>query len=140
MTIKYDVELIKIMSFFEKITNAKLKDCFTDEHTEMLTFVVLPGELGKAVGKAGSNVKRLEAAFKKRINIVEYADNLLAFIKNSIMPLKVQNIEQIDDVIVITDSDMKTKGLLIGRNAQNLRALENNVKRYFPALKEIKVV
>ncbi|MBI4150239.1 NusA-like transcription termination signal-binding factor [Candidatus Woesearchaeota archaeon] len=140
MTIKYDAELLKAMSFFEKATYAKLKDCYVDKHIDMVTFVVMPGELGKAVGKGGTNVKRLEQAFKKRIKVVEYADDLLQFIKNMIMPLRVTTVEQQDDVVILHDEDMKTKGLLIGRNAQNLRNLEENVRRFFPALKEIKVV
>ncbi len=140
MTIKYDAELLKAMTFFENATHAKLKDCYLDSHTDMMTFVVMPGEIGKAVGKGGSNVRRLEDAFKKRIKIAEYADDLLQFVKNMIMPLRVEMAEQVDDVVVLHDQDIKTKGLLIGRNAGNLRNLEKNVQRFFPALKEIKVV
>ncbi len=140
MTITYNAELIKTMSFFENATHAKLKDCFLDAGAECITFVVLPGEIGKAIGKGGSNVHRLENAFKKKIKIVEYADDLLQFIRNMIMPLKVAHIEQAEDIVVLSDQDTKTKGLLIGRNAQNLRALEKTVKRYFPAVREIKVV
>jgi NusA-like KH domain protein len=140
MAISYDAELIKTMSFFESATHAKLKDCFHDKHTDMLTFVVLPGEIAKAIGKQGSNVKRLEMAFKKRIKIAEYSDDLLQFIKNMIMPLKAESVEQQDDIVIIHDQDTRTKGLIIGRNAQNLRNLEKNVQRYFPALREIKVV
>ena len=57
-----------------------------------------------------------------------------------IMPLKVESIEQVDDMVILHDQDTKTKGLPIGRNAQNLRNLEKNVQRFFPALKEIKVM
>jgi len=42
-------------------------------------------------------------------------------------------------IVTIAGPDSKTKGLLIGRNAQNLRNLEANVRRYFE-VKEIKVV
>ena len=140
MTIKYDAELLKVMTFFENATHSKLKDCYLDSHTDMMTFIVMPGEIGKAVGKGGANVRRLEEAFKKRIKIAEYADDLLQFIRNMIMPLRVENVEQVDDIVVLHDQDMKTKGLLIGRNAGNLRNLEKNVQRFFPALKEIKVV
>ena len=140
MAISYDTELIKTMSFFENATHAKLKDCYLDSHTDMMTFIVMPGEIGKAVGKGGVNVRRLEEAFKKRIKIAEYADDLLQFIRNMIMPLRVENVEQMDDIVVLHDQDMKTKGLLIGRNAGNLRNLEKNVQRFFPALKEIKVL
>jgi len=140
MAIIYDAELMKVMSFFENATHSTLKDCYVDKNIDMMTFIVMPGEIGKAVGKGGANVRRLEAAFKKRIKIAEYSDDLLTFIKNMIMPLKVESIEQMDDVVILHDQDIKTKGLLIGRNAQNLRALERNVQRFFPALKEIKVM
>ena len=140
MRIKYDVSLMKIMSLFENLTHARLKDCFADEKLNNLTFVVLPGEMGKALGKRAENVKTLERKLQKKIRVVEFNPDKLEFIKNMIMPLKVSGISEDEmGVVTIAGPDPKTKGLLIGRNAQNLRNLEANVRRYFE-VKEIKVV
>ena len=56
--IKYNSELMKLMSFFESITHAKLKDCFIVGSQTF--FVVQPGEIGKALGRNASTVKKLQ--------------------------------------------------------------------------------
>ena len=141
MTIKYDAVVMKTMSLFENITKAMLKDFYIDEVNGMMTFVVMPGNMRNALGKDASNVKRMQAKFEKRIKIVEYNDDVLRFIRNMIMPLKADDIERTgENEITIHSDDTQTKGLLIGRNAANLRNLEKNVQRYFSQIKEIKVV
>ena len=128
------------MSLFERMTGAQLKDCYTDDVLRCITFVVQPGQLGRAIGKKAVNVKRLQEKINKNIRIIEFHPDMLEFIKNMVAPLKVERIGQNEEgIVVITGPDTKTKGLLIGRNAQNLRNLENNVRRYFE-VKEIRVV
>ncbi|MBW3017904.1 hypothetical protein KY325_01960 [Candidatus Woesearchaeota archaeon] len=124
------------MSFFEKLTQSKLKDFF--EMDDLLVFVVQPAQLWKAVGAKGVNAKRLREKFKKNIKIVEFNADLKTFIQNMIYPLKADSITEEEGIITITDEDRKTKALLIGRNAQALRGLEKAVKRYFK-LDEIKI-
>ena len=48
-----------------------------------------------------------------------------------IYPLKNLDILFDNNIITISGPDIKTKGLLIGRNSQNLRRLEDIIKRYF---------
>ncbi len=140
MKIKYDSSAMKSMSLFENVTHAKLKDCFTDEKLNTLTFVVQPGQLGRALGKKASNVRSLEKKFQKRIRIIEFHPDKIEFIRNMILPLKAESLEEDEEgVVTLKGADTKTKGLLIGRNAQNLRNLESNVRRYFD-VKEIRVV
>ncbi len=141
MKIKYDISLIGLIALFEKTTHAKVKDCFQDEVLGRLTFVVEPGELSRAVGKFGANVKYLEEKLKKKLRIVAFDPDKLIFIRNMILPLQIQDIEEVEEGnIVITGNDTQTKGLIIGRNAANLRNLEQNCRRYFPEIKEIRVV
>jgi hypothetical protein len=54
-------------------------------------------------------------------------------------PLIVTDVTEEDGIVTIHHDDLQTKGLLIGKNAKNLRNLEKNVRRYFD-VKEIKVV
>ena len=141
MKIKYGLSLITLIALFEKTTHAQVKDCFQDNVLSRLTFVVQLGELSKAVGKFGANVKHLEAKLKKKIRIVEFDPDKLVFIRHMVLPLQIQGIEEIEEGrVVITGNDTQTKGLIIGRNAANLRNLENNCRRYFPEIKEIRVV
>lgn len=136
--ITYDANTLGVMKLFENITRAKIKDCIID--AEKITFVVLPGELKTGLGKNAANIKKLAEKFGKKIRIVEFKDSMLELIKSFINPLKVDAIHEEENVVILESTDTKTKGLIIGRAAKNLRALEENIKRYFPDLKEIKVV
>ena len=135
--IVYDIDAMKFMSLFENITRAKLKDCIIKEN--MVLFIVQPNEISKAIGSKGANVKKLERILNKRVKIVEFASEPVNFIKNLIHPLQVKEITEEDGVYTLTPVDLKTRGMLIGRNASNLRAFEEVVKRYFP-VQEMKVV
>ena len=132
----FDMNTMKFMSLFEKITRAQLKDCIVKE--SMILFIVQPNEIAKAVGAKGANVKKLERMLKKKIKIVEFNPEPVNFIKNLIHPLQVKEITHDDGTYTMTASDLRTRGLLIGRNASYLRAYEEVVKRYFP-IKELKV-
>lgn len=136
--ILYTQELMGTMALFDKITHVALKDCFEDvNHT--LTFVVHYQDLGKAVGKKAMLVKRLEYVLKKKVRIIGFHPEVKEFVRFLIYPLHVATVELQEGVITLTDEDRKTKSLLIGRNAQNLRNTESIVQRYFPEIKEIKV-
>jgi N utilization substance protein A len=137
--IVYDEDTLKKMALFENITHSKVKDFYDDPVQGRLVFIVLPGELWKALGKGSVNVKKLEQTFNRKIKIVEYNEDLVTFIKNIAHPLKIFDVTEEDGIVTIKHEDMQTKGLLIGKNAKNLRNMETNVRRYFE-VKEIKVV
>jgi N utilization substance protein A len=134
--IKYDIDLMKFMQLFENLTRSKLKDCIIGDP---LIFVVEEKEIGKAIGKGGSNVRRLEGLLKKKIKIVEFNPNIQRFIRNFVMPLRVKEVIEEEGIVTITGNDTKTKGLLIGRERKNLDNLKEIVKRYF-TIEDIKVV
>ena len=131
------MELMKIMDCFTRITDARLKDCFIDDNS-MLHFIVEENDIGKAIGRNGSRAKMVENILNRKIKIVEFNSDVLQFIKNTVFPLRIRGIENNSGEIVIDASDLKTRGLLIGRSAANLRNLELIVKRYFD-IKVIKV-
>ncbi|MBN1544156.1 NusA-like transcription termination signal-binding factor [Candidatus Woesearchaeota archaeon] len=137
--IVYDEDTLKKMTLFESITRASLKDFFDDPVQDRLVFIVLPGNLWRALGKGSVNVKKLEKAFGRKIKIVEFNQDLVTFIKNMAHPLKIHDVTEDDGIVTIRHDDMQTKGLLIGKNARNLRNMEKNIRRYFE-VKEIKVV
>ena len=127
------------MALFEKITRTSVKDCFFDEVQDRMVFIIQEGQIRRAVGPQGSNVKKLEKAFNRKIKIVEFNPEKLQFIRNMVLPLVVKDITEEDDIVTLVGDDTKTKGLLIGRNAANLRNLEQNIRRFFD-VKEIKVI
>ena len=128
---------MELSSLMERITKAKVKDCFTDEEGTIF-FVVAPGDIGKAIGKGASNIKRLQQELQRKIRVIEYSDDLAEFIKNIIYPLRVQSITEEQDVIVIKEANKKAKSLLIGRQGRNLKLINRAVKRFFN--REVKVI
>lgn len=138
MSIVYDTELIKIRSLFEKITRTTVKDCFNDNNGK-LTFVVAKGMIRKALGPKNTNLFKFQDAIKKKIRIIEYNEDVDKFIRNIYHPIPIAEITEEEGVYIISSADYKTRGLLIGRNASNLRNAESLAKRLFPAIKEIKV-
>ena len=134
--IKYDIDLMRVMSLFESLTQAKLKDCIVGE--KQLIFIVNENEIGKAIGMNGVNARKMENILKKKIKIVEFSPDAAQFIQNFIYPVRARDIASREGIITIM-SDAKSKGLLIGRESRNLNNLLSIAKRYFP-VDEIKVV
>lgn len=133
----YDVDMLQIINMFEDITHARVKDAFYMK--EILTFIVFEGDMFKALGKNLSNLHRAEELMKRKIKIVEFSSDIIRFIANLLYPYKVDSIVQEGKIVTIKDDDVKTKGLIIGAKAQNLRQYESIVKRYFD-IEEIKVM
>ncbi|MFH1173948.1 MAG: NusA-like transcription termination signal-binding factor [archaeon] len=137
MTITFTAEDIKLVNMFEHVTGCTVKHVCMFK--DMQTFVVGEGEMGKALGKKGENVQKLERLLNKKIKVVEYSTDVRKFVANLILPNKVQSIVQEDDLIILSSDDVKTKGLVIGAKAQNLRQYEVITQKFFP-IREIRVV
>ncbi|MBI2582534.1 NusA-like transcription termination signal-binding factor [Candidatus Woesearchaeota archaeon] len=121
----------------ERVTRAKVKDCFTDEEGNIF-FVVAAGEAGKAIGKGASNIKRLQQELQRKIRVIEYSDDVVGFVKNIIYPLRVQSIKEESEAVIINETNKKAKSLLIGRQGKNLKLINRAVKRFFNL--EVKVI
>ena len=84
-------------------------------------------------------MRNLENKLKKRVKIVEYHTDVMQFVKNVVAPLELKEVKMEDSTVFLSAKDLKTRGLLIGRGASNLRLFEAIVQRYFP-IKELRVV
>lgn len=129
MIAKYDLELIGYITTLENISGAKVKDAFIDKNG-ILVFIINQGEIAKAIGKKGINIKRLSMLLKKKVKLIEFNEDVKEFVKNSIQPLQA-NLTQEDNKITLESNDTTTKAKLIGRDRQNLIALNELVNRYF---------
>jgi len=131
-----DSQAIKLINLFQTLTRANIKDCINQANK--IIFVVQPGEIAKAIGSKGINVKNLERALKKRVKITEFSQDCKTFISNLIHPLKVSDIEEKEGIFTLKSEDSKTRGALIGKVGSNLRDLEEVIKRYFD-IKKLRV-
>ncbi|MBI2662190.1 NusA-like transcription termination signal-binding factor [Candidatus Woesearchaeota archaeon] len=134
--LKLDQDDLALSSLMERITRARVKDCFKD--TEVIYFVVATGEIGKAVGKNGSNIRKAQEELGKRIKVIEFKDNAVDFVRSIIYPLAVESITEDGGIVLVKDSNKKTKSLLIGRESRNLQLINRAVKRFYNV--EVKVV
>lgn len=134
--VKFDSESMKLIALFESMTGANVKDCIANEK---LIFIIEENDMGKAIGKNGVNIKRMENNLKRKIKLVEYSSDVLQFVRNIIYPIEVLDIKNEDEIITIHGKDTSSKAMLIGRERQNVIHVTNIVKRYFD-IKEIKIV
>ena len=134
--IKYNSDSMKLMTLFESMTGAKVRDCIANEK---VFFVIEENDMGKAIGKNGANIKRIESVLKKKIKLAEFSSDILQFVRNMVYSAEVTDVRNEDGVILIQGKDINSKAMLIGRDRQNIHHLNDIVKRYFD-IKEIKVV
>jgi len=133
--IVYDMQTMQIITMFEQMTGAHVKDCVMGDP---VIFIVHEGEIAKAIGKGGSHVRNLEYKLKKRVKLVEFNADVLQFVKNLVAPLELFKANFDDSKLILSAKDLKTRGLLIGRSASNLRMYEAIIQRYFP-IQELRV-
>src|SRR3989338_6411684 len=118
---------MKLIALFESMTGANVRDCITNEK---LIFIIGENEMGKAIGRNGANIKRMENSLKRKINLVEYSSDVLQFIMNAIHPMEVLDINEEAGIITIRGKDSGSKAMLIGRERQNINHLISIVKRF----------
>jgi transcription termination/antitermination protein NusA len=127
--VKLDQEALGLSSVLERMTHAHVKDCFREE--DIVYFVVGTGDLGKAIGKGGIMIKKLQEKLNKRVKVIEYRSDVVGFVQNVIYPVKVSEIVVEGEIVFIRDDDRMKKGKIIGRSGSGLAFVNKVVKRYF---------
>jgi N utilization substance protein A len=126
----FDTDTLRLMTLFENITHASLKDCVSDEEGKCIYFVVQEGKAGAAIGKNGSNVKHVESVIKKDVKIFEFSKDLSKFVKNLIpqandVSVKNENGETKVEIKV----DRSNKAIIIGRDGKNIKIFKELLQR-----------
>ena len=134
-SIKLTMDQMRKISLFQKITKVTPRDCIDDEKQDRLIFVVNEGKMGLAIGKNGSNIKSLQNLLKRNIELVEYYNDPIKFLKNLL------NTKLINEVKISTRADgspqaivlvnPNNKGLVVGRAGRNAEKARLLAKRYF---------
>ena len=123
------------IALFENVTGAVATDCIIDEERDRIIFVVKPGDVGLAIGKHGSRIKLVKRMVQKDIEIVEYADNPEAFIRNSFAPARIKEIRITDRLdnkkVAVVMVENKDKGIAIGKSGKTAERTRFLAKRYF---------
>lgn len=123
------------IALFENITGATVRDCIIDDDSNRIIFVIKEGDLGMAIGKRGKNIATLEKMTGKKHEVVEYSDDPVQFIKNSLKPAKTKEIRVTErpdgKTIAVVSVDPRDKGIAIGKNGKNAERIRLLAKRYF---------
>ena len=141
--IKIDRESMELISLFNNISGAIIKDCLVfrspENSSEVIIFLVKKQDVGKAIGKAGEHVKDLMAKLQKKIDVIPFSADIYEFIqfilnttKNSI---KVQSIEVKENKIgkktVIISVRPQDRGKAIGKDGSMIKKIKELVIRHF---------
>ncbi|MCX6776774.1 MAG: NusA-like transcription termination signal-binding factor [Candidatus Micrarchaeota archaeon] len=130
--VKLNNDDIKCISLFQQLTGASVRDCVISK--ESAVFVVSEGELGRAIGKGGSAIMRVKDAFKRKVDVVEHADDPERFVRNIFSSIEIKNlkIEEGDGgKVAYVTVDPRDRGAAIGRNGERVKLARMLVQRYF---------
>jgi len=135
MEIKLTSDELRLMSLFQSVTSATARDCILDEKMDRVIFVVNKGQMGLAIGKGGSTIKQLQNVVAKKIELVEFSEDAVEFIRNML------NAEMVSDVRIsdrsdgskqaVVTVDQRKKGAVVGREGRNAEKARLLAKRYF---------
>ena len=130
MEVKLTTESIRIMTLFESLTGANVKDCLV--YDDKVVLVVRKGDMGLAIGKGGINVEKAKEIIGKRIEIVEHSDDPEEFIKNIFKPInvKVKIINKGGKKIAHVYAPLQYKGFVIGKGGKNINKAKELVRRH----------
>lgn len=129
--IKLDAETLRTFAMFERSTGAELKDVI--EEDDRIIFVVVEGQVGRALGKGAMNLKRLRETLQKEVVLLGYAADREQFLKNVLHRHKVENVEWEDrngDIIAHVKIPQEEKGKAIGKGGRNIQMVRMLMKRH----------
>lgn len=141
--IKIDKEAMELISLFNSISGAIIRDCLIfkspENNSDVIIFLVKKEDVGKAIGKAGEHVKDLKTRLQKNIDVIEFSEDLNKFIQNILNTnknsIKVQNIEIKESKnhkkTVIISVRPQDRGKAIGKEGSMIRKVKELVLRYF---------
>ena len=121
-----------MMNLLEQMTGARANDVISE--TESLIFAVPDSEFGRAVGKQGANISRLERAFNKHVEIVKSPNSKEQFFGSLLHPAVIKGLAEKDEngkralEVLVENAD---RGLAIGRNGEKIKRAKLLGKRYF---------
>ena len=135
MKLRIDNETFRYLNAFSTLTGVSAIDCF--QFNGEVVYVVEPGKISIAVGKGGSNIKKVENLLKKRVRLVEYSSDPISFVRNIMFPSSPRNIYIVTKsdgskvINIVADRELKRR---IFRDNKKLFNLMNAlISRHFPS-------
>lgn len=87
--------------------------------------------MGLAIGRKGSNIRKMQRVLGKRIEMVEYSPEIESFTRNVFKPAEVAGVKKEDDgrlTVYINKGDL---GIAIGKGGCTIEKARLLLSRYF---------
>ncbi len=133
--IKYTEEELGLMAMFRNITGVQPRDCIIDDHFNRVIFVIDKGFMGLAIGKKGQTIAQVEKFVGRPVELVEYSDDPVEFIKKTLGERHVINVRvttRFDGRKVgVVTIPLRSKGAVLGKGGKNAERTRMLARRYF---------
>ena len=133
--IKLGSNQLGLISIFQNMSGATVRDCIVDEKLDRIIFVINKGQMGLAIGKKGATIQNIERVVKKAVEVVEWSDDPAEMIRNALDPRFVGEVRITDRLdgtkgaaVVV---DPRKKGAVLGRGGRNAEKARLIAKKYF---------
>lgn len=115
------------------LTKSTALDCIIDDKFDRIIFIIKMGDMGYAIGKKGDNIRRLQNVTGRKVEMVEYADQLNAFLANIFKPAQILRYSCDDqskkmNVVVTTKNDV---GIAIGKGGCTIEKARLLIRRFY---------
>ncbi len=113
---------IKFITLFESMTGATVVDCLQLENT--VGFLIKKGDMGRAIGKKGSNIEKVRKTIGKIIWVIESDENPKEFIKKLFEPVKINKIqfkETREERNVLIEVNKRDRRKIIGSEGSRIK-------------------
>jgi len=123
---KLSMDDIMLMNALQQVTGVSAKDCFVEKDT--VSFLVKYEEMGRAIGKSASNIKKLQESLKKKIELVPYSEKPEEMVAKA-LEIKITGSKKNGNRFVVSvEASQKPKAF---RNIPRLKRLRELMKRNF---------
>jgi len=115
------------------LTKSTALDCLIDDKFDRIIFVIKAGDMGYAIGKKGENIRRLQNVTGRKVEMVEFAENLQEFLANIFKPahvLRYASDEQSKKMNVYV-SDKNDVGIAIGKGGCTIEKARLLIRRFY---------
>jgi len=126
-----DMQKMRYLNLFEKITRISTRFCFV--YNETIVFCVPKSLVFKAIGENGGNIKKLNEILRKKIKVVPKPRGIVdlkSFIGSIVSPVNFKSLDLKGNEVVLT-AGIQSKAALIGREKRRLLEMQKIIKDFF---------
>jgi N utilization substance protein A len=133
MTRRLSDEARRLAVLFEDETDAAVRDCVVDDAHDRVIFLIEAGQMGRAIGSGGEQVRQIEDRLGRSVKLVEDADTPEDLVANALAPAAVYNvtISENGDRLAYAEVAREDRGVAIGADGRNIDAARTLAARHF---------